>query len=121
MLTITEIAARVGAAQYDLADGRRRIEVEKELISLRKEIVAGIHVSGSSDDDILADCRTDAMEQLSRLRELLYDLELQSIPDMEMFHLSACCELCRQKVNSYFNLRNRVAESRVHGGIPCQA
>lgn len=64
-------------------------------------------------EDILAGYRTDAIDQLTRLREMLNGPDLLTIPDMEAFHLSACCELCRQKVVNYFNLRNAIAEARV--------
>ena len=114
-MTRTEIAARVGAAQYDLANGRLQLEVEKDLIKLRKEIVAG-GLGEEVDQGILEGYRQNALEQLNRLRELLYDRELHTMPDMEMFHLSACCELARREVMHYFNLRNGAAAGRVMGG-----
>lgn len=116
MLNRTEIAARIGDAQYRLANGEDSLEVEAALIELRKEIVAGIPPEAEQEDDILTGYRADALGQLNRLREMLYDRDLHTIPDMEMFHLSACCELARQKVADYFNLRNRLTETRIKGG-----
>lgn len=118
-MTRTEIAARVGAAQYDLANGRRQLDVEKDLIRLRKEIVAA-GLGEPYGQSILDGYRQNALEQLNRLRELLHDRELHTMPDIEMFHLSACCELARQQVMHYFNLRNSAAASSVQEVASCQ-
>lgn len=116
MLSRTKIAARIGDAQYRLANGEDSIEVEAELIRLRKEIVASIPPDVDQGEEILAGYRADAMAQLDRLYELFRGLDNHNMSDLEMFHLSAGCELARQKVIAYFNLRNRMAEARIAGG-----
>lgn len=118
-MTRTEIAARVGSVQFDLASGGRRLDAEKELIRLRKEIVAG-GMGEEVDQRILEGYRANAVAQLDRLRELLSELDLRTAPDMELFHLSACCELARQEVVHYLHLRNGAAAGRVQEVLPCQ-
>lgn len=116
-----QIAARVGAAQYDLASGRSQLEVEKDLIRLRKEIVAS--ETGRPDavsEDILAHYRADAIAQLLRLREMLTEMDLQTSSDMQLFHISACAELAQQKVLDYYEKRNRAAAGRVQEELTCQ-
>jgi len=117
VLNKVEIAARVGAAQYDLANGREQLEVEKDLIQLRKDIVAGID---GGDAGVLACYREDAVAQYARLRELICEMDMQTAPDLELFHLSACAELARQKMEFYFDVRNRMAAGRVREGASCQ-
>jgi len=106
----TEIAAGISAVQFDLAAGCRRMDAQKELIRIRKLIVSETE---EVDQGILAGYWADAVEQLSRLRELLAEVDLQTISDMELFHLSACCEMARQKVSHYFYLRNGRAAARI--------
>lgn len=117
------IAARIGDAQYRLASGEDSIEVEKDLIRLRKEIVASAAAVAvdTVSDDILAHYRADAIAQLIRLREMLAEMDMQTSPDMQLFHISACAELARQKVVDYYAKRNRAAACRVQEGMACQA
>jgi hypothetical protein len=116
-----EIAARIGDAQFRLASGENQIDVEADLIRLRKEIVAS--VDGRPDtvsDDILAHYRADAIAQLLRLREMLTEMDLQTSPDMQLFHIAACAELARNKMVDYYEKRNRAAAGRVKEDVSCQ-
>jgi hypothetical protein len=116
-----EIAARIGDAQFRLASGENQIDVEADLIRLRREIVASVKAgNGDIRDDVLAGYRTDAVAQYARLRELICETDLQTAPDMVLFHLSACAELARTKMEFYFDMRNRAAEGRAQEGISCQ-
>lgn|GEM_PF-3808898 len=117
-----EIAARIGDAQYRLANGEDSMDVERDLIALRKEIVAGIPPEADTvSEDILAHYRADAIAQLIRLREMLTGMDLPTSPDMQLFHISACAELARQKVVDYYEKRNRAAAVRVQEELICQA
>jgi len=107
-ITRTEIAARIGDAQYRLANGEDSIDVELDLLRLRNEIMAE-----EITDNALAGYRRDAVEQVATLGEMLAKLDLGLAPDQELFHVAACAELARQQMEHYFDLRNRVAEARL--------
>jgi len=111
MITRTQIAARIGDAQYRLASGEDSMDVEQDLLRLRREIMAE-----ETTAQTLAGYRRDAIEQIAGLGEMLAAIDLGTAPDMELFHVSACAELARQKMAHYFDLRNRVAEGRIKRG-----
>ncbi|MHB1350084.1 MAG: hypothetical protein ACYCYR_09445 [Desulfobulbaceae bacterium] len=123
MPNMIEIAARIGDAQYRLANGEDSIEVEKDLIALRKEIAAGLPGPAVDpvSEDILAHYRAAAIEQLIRLREMLAETDLQTVPDMQLLHVGACAELARNMVVTYHEKRNRAAAVRVQEELICQA
>jgi len=80
-------------------------------------------VAGTVDavsEDILAHYRADAIAQMLRLREMLTEMDLQTSPDMQLFHITACAELARKKVVDYYEKRNRAAAGRVQEATSCQ-
>lgn len=108
MITRIEIAARIGDAQYRLAAGEVCMDVGQDLLRLRDEIMAE-----EAAAQTIEGYRRDAVEQIARLIELLAGIDLGSAPDMELFHITVCAELARQKMAHYFDLRNRAAEGRI--------
>jgi hypothetical protein len=107
MITRTEIAARIGDAQYRLANGDESLEVEQALLRLRDEIM-----KEETSDDVVSGYLADAVAQVETLRELVTK-SAGHMPDSQLFHVGACAELARQKIARYFEVRNRAAEARI--------
>lgn len=101
-MNITELAVAIGEVQSGLATGELTgLTAQEELNKIKKQIVE----SGRSSA-ILDGYRKDAIGHLVQIRELLSAKDLQTIPDMELFHLCCLCELSAFHTRHYFNLRN---------------
>lgn len=110
---VTDLVADISAVQSSLATGElTNIAAQEELNRIRKKAL-GV----TPQMEIERGYRKDAVEQLITLRDLLSERDLQTIPDMELFHLSACCEMGREGVYKYFKMRNSRAAGLVCGEV----
>lgn len=60
-------------------------------------------------DTTMESLRADTIAHLERIRDLLREVDLSTLPDSELMHLGAGCDLAAIKVYGYQHLRNSKA------------